>query len=106
MPSLPRDVLVFFYKRSTSAARMQGEITSGTERTGSGTRPSPFAIAKSSVLLAFRNGAARQPDLGEHGRIVTERLVHVGNDFHHLAEQRAFAVVDHFGHEVGADRLP
>src|SRR5215831_16634001 len=61
--------------------------------------------AERSVLLALRNGTARQPDLGEHRRVIAERLVHVRNDLHHLAEQRALAVVDHFGNKIRADRL-
>src|ERR1700720_598817 len=57
------------------------------------------------VLFALGNRAARQADLGEYRRVVAERLVHVWYDLHDLAEQGAFAVVDDFGDEIGADRL-
>src|ERR1700676_1553363 len=72
-------------------------------------RPMAGALAGAknrSVLLALWNGPARQADLGEHGRIIAERLVHIRNHLHDLAEQGALAVVHDLGHEVGSDRLP
>src|SRR6266700_7454808 len=58
-----------------------------------------------SVLLALGYRAARQADLGEDRGVIAERLVHVRNDLHDLAEQGALAVVDDFGDEICADRL-
>src|SRR6267143_2857523 len=71
-------------------------------------RPTPRAPAARSVsvLLALGNRAARQTYLGEYRRVVTERLVHVRYDLHDLAEQGALAIIDDFGDEIGADRLP
>src|SRR4051812_49138890 len=63
------------------------------------------ATVNASVLLTFRDRTARQSDLGEHRRIVTERLVHVRDHLHDFTEQRTLAVIDDLGDEVGADRL-
>ena len=57
-----------------------------------------------SVLLALRHFAPRQADCLEHRRVDAERLVHVRNDLHQLVDQVA-VILDHFGDEVGADRL-
>src|SRR4029450_12060892 len=102
MPFLPLD---FFDQPSTSGRRIQGrEVLLMQLRLPADGR---FACAKNtSVLLAFRNGTTGQPDLGEHCRIVAERLVHVWNDFHDLAEQGAFAVVHDLGHEIRSDGWP
>src|SRR5580704_11806920 len=62
-----------------------------------------FKCESGSVLLTFRNRTAWQANLGEHGRIVTKRLVHVRDHLHNLAEQRALAVIHYFGDEIGAD---
>src|SRR5215208_2602543 len=106
MPSLPRGCSCLFNQRSTSAAGMQGKITSSPGASGprcvTGAR---FANAKSSVFLALGNRSARQPDLGEDRRVVAQRLVHVRDYLHDLAEQGALAVIHHFGDEVGADGL-
>src|ERR1700688_5286030 len=70
-------------------------------------RPAPRVPAAwfVSVLFALGYRAARQTDLGEYRRVVAERLVHVRDDLHDLAEQRALAIVNDFGDEIGADRL-
>src|SRR5262245_29690945 len=72
---------------------------------GPGDDRGPFAAAKNLVLLALRNRSARQANLGKYCWVITEGLVHVRDNLDDLAEQCAFAVVDHFGDEVGADSL-
>src|SRR3977135_2697118 len=88
---------------------MQGRVRERLERrgfdNGRPTRRAPAAPAV-SVVLALRTRAARQAYLGEYRRVVAERLVHVRYDLHDLAEQGALAIVDDFGDEIGADRLP
>src|SRR5882724_10086950 len=82
---------------------MQGRVRERLERrdfeNGRPTRRAPAARSV-SVLLALGNRAARQAYLGEYRRVVAERLVHVRYDLH------ALAIVDDFGDEIGADRLP
>src|ERR1700687_4832575 len=70
-------------------------------------QPAPMAPAARfvSVLFALGNRAARQAYLGEYRRVIAERLVHVRYDLHDLAEQRALAVVNDLGDEIGSDRL-
>src|SRR6202171_2791134 len=87
---------------------MQGRVQEPLERRDlANGRPTPRAPAARfvSVLLALGNRAAWQPYLGEYRRVVAERLVHVRGELHDLAGQRALAVVDDFGDEIGADRL-
>src|SRR5271168_4118303 len=85
------------------------ESVRGASNVGSwrmdGRLPAAPTVRFASVLFALGNRTAREADLGEYRRIVTERLVHVRYDLHDLAEQRALAVVDDFGDEIGADRL-
>src|SRR5205085_12421756 len=66
----------------------------------------PASCENMSVLLTFRNGPARQTDLGEYRLVIAKGLVHIWNDLDDLAEQRPFAVIHDLGHEVRADRLP
>src|SRR6202030_3392933 len=100
--------LIVFYNVDHS----RGECKSGFEssmkfRGLENGRPAPEGAGRRSIsiLFALGNRAARQADLGEYRRIVAERLVHVGYDLHHLAEQGTLAVVNDFGDEIGADRL-
>src|SRR4051812_11071692 len=82
----PAGCSCLFRQRSTSAQGMQAEMAFGP---GPGWRRGPFADAKNSVLLALRNRSARQADLGEHCRVITQGLVHVRDHLHDLAEQGA-----------------
>ena len=105
MPSLPLDVFCFSTSVQHPGRECKGEKFLLQPRNPSA--DGRLALQKNtSVLLALRDGSARQADLGEHRRIVAERLVHVRNDLHDLAEQGAFAVIHDFGHEIGSDRLP
>src|SRR5216683_7475356 len=88
---------------------MQGPVRESLERRDlEDRRPTPRAPAAGfvSILLALGNRTARQTYLGEYRRVVAERLVHVRYDLHDLAEQGALAIVDAFGAEISADRLP
>src|SRR3954454_6339562 len=82
---------------------MQGRMMSAPRKSLPG--QSSLASETMSVLLTFRYCTTWQTDLGEHRGIVTQGLVDVGDHLHDLGEQRALAVVDNFGDEVGADRL-
>src|SRR5690349_10300801 len=106
MPSLPIDVLIVSDRVDHRGRDCKSPKWGDRDDIVAVTPQSGPRRAGRSVFLAFRNGPARQTDLGEYGRIVTERLVHVWNDLDHLAEQRALAIIDHFGDEVRADRLP
>src|SRR5580692_1928259 len=101
--------LVFFYNVDHSRGECKSGFESSMKFRGLGNgRPAPLGGAGRglvSILFALRNRAAGQADLGEYRRIVAERLVHVGYDLHHLAEQGTLAVVNDFGDEIRADRL-
>ena len=100
MPSPPERSCLF-----PPAFNNAGEIARAESDRVSESLPVASRRCDASVLLTFRHGAARQPDLGEHRRIIAERLVHVRDHLHDLAEQRALAVIDDFRDEVGADCL-
>ena len=57
------------------------------------------------VLFAHRHFAPGQADLSKDGRFEAKRLVHVGHDLDHLADQIALSILDGFGDETRADRL-
>ena len=58
-----------------------------SRRIAPGCRSACESATDSSVLLALRDRPARQSDLGEDGRVVAQRLVHVRDHLHDLAEQ-------------------